>query len=67
MFHVAMETGLMRTLTRRADQPAFPLIVALIAVALVRLSTFRSASPLAMASGSGSLCRTISTCAASLK
>ena len=33
MFHVALETGLMRTLTRRADQPAFPLIVALIAVA----------------------------------
>jgi hypothetical protein len=37
------------------------------AVCLVRFSTERSANPLAMASGSGSLCMRISTRSASLK
>lgn len=33
MFGAALETGLIRTLTRRADRPAFPVIVAAVAVA----------------------------------
>ena len=33
MLSVTLETGLIRTLTRRADHPAFPLIVAAVAVA----------------------------------
>ena len=32
MFRAALETGLMRTLMRRADQPAFPVIVAVVAM-----------------------------------
>ena len=43
------------------------LLGAALAVVFVRRSTLRSASPLAMASGSGSLCSMISTRSASLK
>ena len=44
MLHVTLETGLIRTLTRRADQPAFPVIVGAVAMAATLSMTVPFAS-----------------------
>ena len=49
MLQIALETGFIRTLTRRADHPAFPLIVVGVALAATLSMTVPFASPLIVA------------------